>query len=96
MDESSEQRPSSLPRYRRRLSDKILIAFHQCCDQNDVEIARSLLGVLDFMVQRPRAGPEVTERRIKESLVAAHERLWHMQHPEAVNWRPHLIADWRY
>jgi hypothetical protein len=72
-------------RYRRRLSDKILIAFHQSCDQNDVETARSLLDVLDFMVQRPRASSEDGERRINEILVAAHERLWHVQHPQ-MNW----------
>ena len=82
MDGSGDQRMSLSPRYKRRLSDKILIAFHQSCDQGDVEVARSLLDVLDFMVQRPRASLKGGERRIKENLVAAHERLWQMQHPE--------------
>lgn len=85
MDGSGGQRTSLSSRYKRRLSDKILIAFHQSCDQGDVEVARSLLDVLDFMVQRPRASLEGGERRIKENLVAAHERLWQMQHPEVVN-----------
>jgi hypothetical protein len=86
MDGSTEQRTASPTRYRRRLSDKILIAFHQSCDQNDVESARSLLDLLEFMVRRPRASSEDGERRIKENLVAAHERLWHVQHPHTMNW----------
>jgi hypothetical protein len=65
------------------LSDKILIAFHQACDQGDIEVARCLLDVLAYMVYRPRAGLEGRERRIKESLVAAYERLWQLLHPEA-------------
>jgi hypothetical protein len=34
-------------RYTRRLSDKILIAFHQACDQGDFEVAERLLTVLE-------------------------------------------------
>ena len=34
------------PRYSRRLSDKILIAFHHACDQSDFEIAQELLHIL--------------------------------------------------
>ena len=32
---------------RRRLSDKILIAFHHACDQADLEVAEQLLSMLD-------------------------------------------------
>jgi hypothetical protein len=80
MDAAGNQHTSSPPRYTRRLSDKISIAFHQSCDQNDVEAARQLLNVLDFMVLRQPTGMEGEKRRIKENLVAAHERLWQMQH----------------
>ena len=31
------------PRYSRRLSDKIFLAFHHACDQRDYEIAERLL-----------------------------------------------------
>jgi hypothetical protein len=31
------------PRYSRRLSDKVLIAFHHACDQADFEVADQLL-----------------------------------------------------
>jgi hypothetical protein len=74
---------ASPTRYARRLSDHVLIAFHHACDQGDIEAARRLLDVLEFMVRRPPRGPGGGERRTKESLVAAHERLWHIQHPEA-------------
>jgi hypothetical protein len=67
--------PDPEPRYTRRLSDKILIAFHHACDQGDVEVARQLLDVLEFMTTRPASLPDGKDRRAKESLVAAHERL---------------------
>jgi hypothetical protein len=73
---------TSLPRYTRRLSDHVLVAFHHACDQGDIEVARCLLDLLELVVRRPPKGPGGRERRAKESLVAAYERLWHMQHPE--------------
>jgi hypothetical protein len=72
---------SSAPRYSRRLSDKILIAFHHACDQGDFEVAEQLLHVLEMMLSRRPLTPDGTRRRNMESLVAAHERLWHLRHP---------------
>ena len=69
------------PRYTRRLSDKILIAFHHACDQADFEVAEQLLSVLEMMLTRRPLTPDGTRRRNMESLVAAHERLWHLRHP---------------
>ena len=37
-------------RYGRRLEDKILIAFHQACDQGDGEVAEELVRVLATML----------------------------------------------
>ena len=71
------------PRYGRRLSDKILIAFHHACDQSDFEVAEELLRVLEMMLTRRPLTPDGTRRRNMESLVAAHERLWHLRHPNA-------------
>jgi hypothetical protein len=71
------------PRYSRRLSDKILIAFHHACDQSDFEVAEELLRVLEMMLTRRPLTPDGTRRRNMESLVAAHERLWHLRHPNA-------------
>jgi hypothetical protein len=70
------------PRYTRRLSDKVLIAFHQACDQGNIEVARPLLEVLEFMLKRPPRLQGGVDRRAQESLVAAHERLWQIRHPE--------------
>ncbi|MHB1303459.1 MAG: hypothetical protein ACYCZB_08300 [Acidiphilium sp.] len=72
----------SQARYSRRLSDKILIAFHHACDQDDYEIAEQLLAILEGMLTRRNANPDANRRRSIESLVAAHERLWHLRHPE--------------
>ena len=69
-------------RYTRRLSDHVLIAFHHACDRGDIEVARCLLEVLELIARRPAKGPGGIERRVRESLVAAYERLWHIRHPE--------------
>jgi hypothetical protein len=75
--------PTAAPRYSRRLSDKILIAFHHACDQGDLEVAEQLLHVLEMMLTRRPLTPDGTRRRNMESLVAAHERLWHLRHPNS-------------
>src|SRR5215469_15226413 len=72
---------SGTPRYTRRLSDKILIAFHHACDQADFEVAEQLLHILEMMLTRRPLTPDGTRRRDLESLVAAHERLWQLRHP---------------
>jgi hypothetical protein len=79
------QAPGSAPqRYTRRLSDKVLVAFHHACDQGDFEVAEHLLHVLEMMLTRRPLTPDGTRRRNMESLVAAHERLWHLRHPETI------------
>ena len=73
------------PRKRRRLSDMIFIAVHSACDQGDLETAEHLLAIVEFMLGRgpPEGRPE---RRLDlQPLVAAHERLWVLRHPEAPN-----------
>lgn len=77
-------RPSAAPpRHTRRLSDKILIAFHHACDQQDFEVAEELLRILEMMLTRRPASADNNRRKNMESLVAAHERLWLLRHPEA-------------
>jgi hypothetical protein len=66
------------PRYERRLSDKILIAF----DQGDLEVAELLLRVVEMMLRRMPTVPDGSRRRTEESLVAEHERLWLLRHPD--------------
>jgi hypothetical protein len=80
-DVARETTVGTTPRYSRRLSDKILIAFHHACDQGDFEVAEQLLHILEMMLTRRPLTPDGTRRRNMESLVAAHERLWHLRHP---------------
>jgi hypothetical protein len=84
-DAVREPAPSATaPRYSRRLSDKILIAFHHACDQGDYEVAEQLLHVLEMMLRRRVLSPDLNRRRSMDSLVAAHERLWYLRHPQEV------------
>jgi len=69
-------------RHTRRLSDKVLVAFHQACDADDLDVAEHLLRVLEMMTMRRPLPGDGNRRRNMESLVAAHERLWHLRHPE--------------
>ncbi len=78
----SARHTANAPRYSRRLSDKILISFHHACDQADYEIAEQLLHILENMLTRRTVPPDANRRKSIESLVAAHERLWHLRHPE--------------
>jgi len=70
----------NIPRHTRRLSDKVLIAFHQACDTSDLEIAADLLRVLEVMLARRPTHADGNRRRNVEGLVAAYERLWHLRH----------------
>lgn len=79
-EEGRDQTAAPPQRYSRRLSDKILIAFHHACDQSDFEVAQQLLQILEMMLTRRPLTPDGTRRRNMESLVAAHERLWHLRH----------------
>ncbi|MDB5371721.1 MAG: hypothetical protein JWP04_363 [Belnapia sp.] len=82
-DARESGRGTTAPRHSRRLSDKILIAFHHACDQGDYEVAEQLLRILEMMLTRRPVSPDTNRRRNMESLVAAHERLWHLRHPES-------------
>jgi hypothetical protein len=77
-----ERGGATAPRHTRRLSDKILIAFHHACDQGDFEVAEELLRILEMMLTRRPTSPDSNRRKNLESLVAAHERLWLLRHPE--------------
>ncbi|MGG5821716.1 hypothetical protein [Falsiroseomonas sp. HW251] len=62
----------------RRLADAILRAFHQACDQKEVGIAETLLKAAEAAVDR-RRDQNLPDRRDRESLVEAHQRLWHLK-----------------
>ena len=79
----SEQDPPRKARLSRRLSDKILLAFHHACDYHDLDTADQLLRVAEDAMNRGRARGGVDRRREMEHLIAAHTRLWHIRHPES-------------
>jgi hypothetical protein len=68
-------------RHPRRVADHILTAFHQACDQRDLEVAEQLLAVLAMVIVGRRHQPTAPDRHAQESLVAAYERLWDLRHP---------------
>jgi hypothetical protein len=65
----------------RRVTDWTLLAFHQACDQSDLEVAEALLAVVEMMLRRPPGLHGIDRRRNVQALVAAHERLWSLRHP---------------
>ena len=79
--DSAAPAQAGTPRYSRRLSDKVLIAFHHACDQGDFDVAEQLLHILEMMLTRRPQSADSNRRRNMESLVAAHERLWYLRHP---------------
>lgn len=76
----AQESPGFTNRYSRRLSDKILIAFHHACDQADYEVAEQLLRTLEALVTRRSIQPDPSRRRSIDTLVAAFERLWTLRH----------------
>ena len=74
--------PRRGPKRRRRVSDHVMVAFHAACDQGDLEVAQRLLTVVEFMLRRPPPGGRPERRAQVDPLVAAHERLWGLRHPE--------------
>jgi hypothetical protein len=72
-----------MPKSPRTLFDEILVLFHRACDQRDIEIAFELLTVLDLMAMREPYLADGKIRRNGYHLVAAHQRLWEIQHPPA-------------
>jgi len=70
------------PQRRRRLSDHVMFAFHFACDQGDLEVAEQLITILERMLRRPPPAGRPEQRVDAQPLVAAHERLWSLRHPE--------------
>ncbi len=68
----------------RRLSDKLLAAFSQACDQEDLDVAAQLLKVVNGLMNRPNMMQQ-DRRKIEMTTVAAHERLWLLKHPRSRN-----------
>ena len=78
--------PGMVPRQNRRLPERILVAAHQACDLGDLDVAAQLLSILETVVGHAkghaRGAPDPGRRRVMESLIAAHQRLWHLRHAD--------------
>ena len=68
------------PRQNRRLPERILIAAHQACDLGDLDVAGQLLSILETIVGQSRGPVDPVRRRVMESLIAAHQRMWHLRY----------------
>jgi len=66
-------------KYGRRLSDKILIAFHHACDARDIATAEDLIWALGRLIARPAAAESHDRRKIAETLADANYRLWDLK-----------------
>jgi uncharacterized membrane-anchored protein len=66
-------------KYGRRLSDKILIAFHHACDAEDISTAEELLGTLGRLIARPVLTETYDRRKIAETQADANYRLWDLK-----------------
>ncbi len=75
----------AVPRYTRRLSDKILLAAHHACDQGDQEIAKRLLEVVELLVRRDGNPADADDQKSAERLVAAYTRMWYLRHHDEVD-----------
>ncbi len=64
----------------RRLSDKLLVAFHHACDQGRLDVAAELLQIVETVVSRPREEGGRERRKAIEGVVAAYHRLWALRH----------------
>lgn len=64
----------------RRLSDKLIVAFHVACDSNDYEVAWRLLELAERVLKRSTPPDGEERRREIVGLAAAHFRLWGLVH----------------
>jgi len=70
-------------KYGRRLSDKVLIAFHHACDKRDILTAEDLLATLGRLIARPMLDEVHDRRKIAETQADANYRLWDIKRQEA-------------
>ncbi|HEV2677756.1 MAG TPA: hypothetical protein VGV37_24710 [Aliidongia sp.] len=70
---------SELPQYTRRLSDKILMSFHQACEQRAVEVAALLIQALELALTKEGGLGKVDNRKNLEAVFEAFDKLKDVQ-----------------
>jgi hypothetical protein len=68
-----------MAKYDRRLSDKLLAAFDQACDQKLVTVAELLLRALDTVLTAEGGADVVDKRQDLGPVIAAYARLKELQ-----------------
>ena len=67
-------------KHNRRLSDKVLAAFHAACDADELVVAKQLIEILEGIFTKQAAfDGSAGERKSLDGLVDAHQRLWLMK-----------------
>jgi hypothetical protein len=64
-----------LPKYTRRLSDKILWAFSQAIDQKATDVAGLLMQALELALTREGGPDKIDKRHNMEDVFAAYDKL---------------------
>jgi hypothetical protein len=68
-----------MTQFTRRLSDKILAAFDQACEQRQLEVAEHLVRALELTLTREGGPGRADKREEMGPVVAAYERLKALQ-----------------
>jgi hypothetical protein len=66
---------SDLPQHTRRLSDKILMAFNQACEQRAVEVAELLIRALELALTKEGGLGKTDNRKDLEAVFQAFDKL---------------------
>ncbi len=69
----------SAPRQGRQLSERILGAAHQACEQGELDVAQRLLELAETVLGNNQAEPVMARRHLMEGLIVTHQRLWNMR-----------------
>jgi hypothetical protein len=76
-----ERTGMAMTQFSRRLSDKILAAFDQACEQGQIGVAEHLVRALELALTREGGPNRVDKREYMEPVLAAYERLRTLQSP---------------
>jgi hypothetical protein len=66
---------SETPHFTRRLSDKILMAFNQACEQQAVEVAQLLIHALELALTREGGLDKTDNRKDLDAVMLAFDKL---------------------
>jgi hypothetical protein len=80
--------PDAAPRQNRKLPERILVAAHQACDLDDLDVAARLLSTLESVIIQKGSKADPQHRHRMKSMIAAHHRLWQLRVDDLVSKQP--------